>query len=137
MFKILGSIVIVLCFACNGSRSVYQKNDLMKREESKNEIKDTISAPVVRKASMNKAGKSMGADDFYVQRSVQDYFIKFCEGNVSKDILERKLAEQKGLIKSLKMVVSFREGEWDSCPGQDEQVQSRIGNYIIIHEILE
>ena len=136
MIKVLTIVFAFVLLACSGPKSVNYKKDLGKGGTPKNEKLDTISAPVVKKAFINKGGKASGGSDYYVQRSIQDYFIKFCESKVSRTALEQELAKQSGMIKTIKMIVSIREGEWDRCPGQGE-VQSRIGNYMVIHEILE
>lgn len=136
MIKYLTAALVFVVLACSGPKSTNFKKDLGKGGAPKNEKLDTISAPVVKKAFINKGGKASGGTDYYVQRSIQDYFIKFCESKVSRSTIEQELAKQSGMIKTLKMIVSIREGEWDRCPGQGE-VQSRIGDYMVIHEILK
>jgi hypothetical protein len=136
MIRLLIAVFAFALLACSGPKSVNYNKDLGKGGAPKKEKMDTISAPVVKKAFINKGGKASGGSDYYVQRSIQDYFIKFCESKVSRAVIDRELAKQKGMIKTLKMIVSIREGEWDRCPGQGE-VQSRIGDYMVIHEILE
>lgn len=96
-----------------------------------------ISAPIVKKPFINKGGKDLGYDEYYVQRSVQDYFIKFCESKVTKEELDKALDESKELIKALTIQAEIREGEWDICPDDPEHMQSRIGKYMVIHKIVE
>ena len=94
-----------------------------------------ISAPVVEKTFINKRGKIQKFTDYYVQRSIQDYFIKFCESGITRKELEKALARQKdSLIKTLTMEVEIKKGFWDSCG--PELVQSRTGAYMIIHRII-
>ncbi len=94
-----------------------------------------ISAPIVAKDFYKKNGAKTDVQEYYIRRSVQDYFIKFCEGKVLRKDLEEALAKIPGEMKSLKMEVEFRDGSWDICDDNVEQ-QSRIGKYVIIHKIL-
>ena len=74
--------------------------------------------------------------EYYVRRSIQDYFIKFCESSISEEDLRTNLATIDSPIKALTIEVEFRNGSWDICDDEGEIAQSRIGKYIIIHQIL-
>jgi hypothetical protein len=114
----------------------------MTQEHSGNKIPDEktergtsiISAELVQLQFEAKNGKITDYTEWYVRRSVQDYFIKFCESGITRKELEKTLERQNSAIKSLTMEVEFKEGMWDKC--SDELVQSRTGPYIIIHKIL-
>lgn len=95
-----------------------------------------ITAPIVKKNFVNKAGRTTDHIEYYIRRSIQDYYIKFCESNVSIKELNEKLENIDGEIKALKLEVEFRNGEWDICDGNHE-VQSRIGEYAVILKILK
>jgi hypothetical protein len=95
-----------------------------------------ISAPIVRKKFVKKNGQTTDWEELYVRRSVQDYFIKFCESDVSREEMESHLAANNSPIKMLKLKVEFRTGEWDNCE-EALEVQSRVGDYIIIHSIVK
>jgi hypothetical protein len=95
-----------------------------------------ISAPIVYKNSMSKRNEVMEFKDVYIRRSIQDYYIKFCESMISRNELERHLNKISGDIKALTLEVQFREGEWDICEG-DPIMQSRIGQYVIIYRVVE
>lgn len=95
-----------------------------------------ISAPIVSKNFVMKNGKATEHSEYYVQRSIQDYFIKFCEGNVTVAELEKHLKKQTGEIKSLTLEIEIKDGMWDSCDNEN-LVQSRTGPYIVIYRILE
>ena len=91
-----------------------------------------ITGQLIEKGFTNKVGKSGGFSELYLRCSVQDYFIKLCECEVYKKDLLPYL--DKGI--SVKAnIVEF--GEWDICPGDNKNMQSRIGSYIVIHEILD
>ncbi len=95
-----------------------------------------IKAPIVKKNFVNKAGKTTDHVEYYIRQSIQDYYIKFCESNVSIKELNEKLENIEGDIKALQLEVEFREGEWDICDGNHE-IQSRIGEYAVILKILK
>jgi hypothetical protein len=93
-----------------------------------------ISVEVVKKQFVNKAGKSSDIYEYYLRRSIQDYFIKFCESKVSSEDIDAYLEKQKDrFIQTINVEVEFRDGEWDNC-GDGEQ-QSRVGEYVVIHKI--
>lgn len=75
--------------------------------------------------------------DYFIRRSVQDYFIKFCEGNVTVNELDAALSKQKSNIKNLKMEVAFKEGMWDVCDEKEAHQQSRDGKYVILLKIFD
>ena len=95
-----------------------------------------ISAPIVYKNAVSKRNEVMEFKDVYIQRSIQDYYIKFCESMVSRAELEEHMNKISGDIKALTLEVQFREGEWDICEG-DPMMQSRIGQYVIIYRVIE
>lgn len=95
-----------------------------------------ISTPIVTKNFIKKNGKATQKKEFYIERSIQDYFIKFCESQISYKELENHLAKMEGLIKVVTLEVEFRNGNWDIC-NDDFQQQSRTGEYVIIHRIIK
>jgi hypothetical protein len=96
-----------------------------------------ISAPIVIKSFVTKRGEATGHKEMYIQRSIQDYYIKFCESNISQEDLENHLASIDNEIKVVTLEVEFLDGEWDTCEPTPEQQQSRIGEYVIIHRIIK
>ncbi len=98
-----------------------------KTKDKKGEKGNLIRAEVLLKPFINKMGKKSGHSEFYVRRSIQDYFIKFCESAVTRENIEEAIKE-KGNYLSLE--IEIKQGEWDRSP------QSRVGSYIIIHRIL-
>lgn len=126
-----------LLISCNTNKKTV--TDLPERvktpDVSTGEGKYIVSAPVVRKEFVNKGGKAMGYDELYLRRSMQDYFIKFCESKVSRSELEKHLPIDSH-FQSVTLEVEFREGNWDICEGDPEEMQSRIGKYVIIHKII-
>lgn len=133
MFK---QYILFLIFIYFNSSCISQNVNTMKKNKVDKNGKAIITAPVVVKNFIKKNGQPTGIKEFYVRRSVQDYFIKFCESNISKEDLEKHLEKSNDLIKTLTLEVEFEEGSWDICDGNYEQ-QSRIGKYIVIHRVID
>ena len=89
------------------------------------------SCLVVEKGFRKKNGKTSGHTELYLRCSIQDYFIKFCESQVSKDEVLRYLN------RGIEVEMEVLEGEWDSCPDDKYPVQSRVGYYAIIKKIID
>lgn len=113
--------------SCTSSKTVGE-------EQNQSSVK-VISAPIVEKPFYNKAGEKTEITEFYIQQSVQDYFIKFCESKVNRKQLESALSKIDSPIKTLTVKIEIREGEWDRC--EDYPVQSRIGKYVVLLDIVE
>lgn len=94
-----------------------------------------ISAPISEKYFYTKNGVRTDKKEYYIQRSIQDYFIKFCESKVSKEDLQEAWDKEEGFMKALKLEVEFRKGEWDNCGNQEPAPQSRLGDYVVVHKI--
>lgn len=94
-----------------------------------------VTASVVLKSFIKKNGQATDKQEYYLRRSIQDYFIKFCESQVSREDLDLHLSQLDGFIKTAKLEVEFRDGAWDICE-EEEMLQSRMGAYVIIHRIL-
>jgi len=88
-----------------------------------------ITGQVIVKTAKNKRGDPMG-EDLYLRCSIQDYFIKFCESEVSRETVAALES------KHITVKMDIRNGEWDSCGHDEEAVQSRVGTYIAIQKIL-
>ena len=95
-----------------------------------------ITAPIVKKGFVKKNGVVMDYKEYYIQGSVQDYFIKFCESDITSKELKEQLNKIDSEIKTLILEVEFREGNWDICY-DTENLESRVGEYIVIHRIIE
>ncbi len=85
---------------------------------------------LIQKPFIKKNNVETDIQEYYLRCSIQDYFIKLCESNVSKEDLDQYL--NKGISVEMDIV----EGEWDSCPG-DGEVQSRVGTYVVIKKIID
>lgn len=139
--KLPFSVYVLVCIICLfiGSCSSQKKIIMVKnktKDISSSKGKYSISVPIVIKKFVKKNGEVTEQKEFYIQRSIQDYYIKFCESKISREDLETKLATMNKEIKVVTLEVEFRNGHWDICDSNLEQ-QSRIGEYVIIHRIIE
>lgn len=91
----------------------------------------SYTGQVIEKTSLNKAGKPLESADLFFRLSMGDYFIKFCESSISRS----DLADQVDGYITVKGTV--KKGEWDTCPGDPPGVQSRVGEYFVITELLK
>lgn len=131
IFLVLGFLVCA-CASTQDATPVHNKTADVATEDGKY----IISAQIVSKNFVMKNGKVTEHSEYYVRRSIQDYFIKFCEGNVTTEELEKHLKKQKGELKSLTLEIEIKDGMWDSCDAEN-LVQSRTGPYIVIYRIVE
>ena len=123
-----------ILIACGTNETVVRN----KTPDKKNEEKGTymISVPIVEKPIFIK-GEVQERTDLYIERSIQDYFIKFCESKVTRKEVEKALSTQTSFIKTLEIEIDYKEGEWDNCQeNKEEKVVSRTGQYVIIHKII-
>ncbi|MFD0862091.1 hypothetical protein ACFQ1M_07715 [Sungkyunkwania multivorans] len=95
-----------------------------------------ISAPIVYKSAIRKHVTDDQFKEMYVRRSIQDYYIKFCESAVSRKQLEHHIRDKDGLIKAVRIEIEYRDGDWDICEKEDRS-QGRVGTYVVVHRIME
>lgn len=136
--------MLALLLSCGTKKEQLPKTETAPPMETKNktpaekgstENSFIVSGPVLEKVRLIKS-EIQGETDFFLQRSVQDYFIKFCESQVSRSELEAYLNKQKTSLKTLHAEIEYREGEWDSCD-ENEKVASRTGKYIVLLQLLD
>ena len=128
----------VLFFSCNSSKETIENNTPINKTA---DVKTTgnrviISAPIIPKPFVKKNGEETDIMEYYVSRSIQDYFIKFCESEVTPQDLEKVMYQEDESLNTLKLEVEFKNGEWDSCD-ELNRVQSRTGEYVVIYRIIE
>lgn len=132
--QILPFILFSFLLSCASTSYVEPESPV---EDEKNTVGKSyiISARVVERERIVN-GEPLAKTDFYLERSIQDYFIKFCESIVSREELEKNLNRQRASIKILHAEVEYKEGEWDSCD-ENDNINSRSGSYIIIKRLIE
>ena len=122
--KFIALIIFVSLFSCSIKPVV---------EETKTETMEHISpkkveAKVIYVPFVNKAGKEIdGAGDFFLVYEGQEWFIKFSAGNVMREDVE-KLVDQ-----TARFSLAEQEGLWDT---DNPEVQSRVGKFVVLFEIL-
>lgn len=82
---------------------------------------------------MKKNGTQADYKEFYLMHNNESYFIKFCESQLSRQTVETLYSSNN---KVFTFEVELAKGEWDICDENYEQ-QSRIGEYILLHNIIE
>jgi len=131
---IIPTLVLVMtsCGATKEPEERLKTEDLQLRNG-----RQIVDAPIVEVSMVLKNAKISSHSDYYVRRNIQDYFIKFCDNDgISKKELEQAMTMKDGISQVLRLEVEFRDGLWDSCD-PEEIVQSRTGEYIVIHKILD
>lgn len=132
---LLISIGFILISSCaNQKRSNITKN---KTENiSIDNGKQVMTVPIISKSFVKKNAVITDQKELYIQASMQDYYIKFCESKISRKELEAQLSGINGEIKSLTLELEFLNGNWDICDENHLQ-QSRVGEYVIIHRVID
>ena len=132
---ILACIICLFTGCCLSQKKVIMSKNKTK-DISSSKGKYIISVPIVIKNFVKKNGETTKHEEIYIRRSIQDYYIKFCESKISREDLENHLSTMDTEIKIATLEVEFLDGYWDICDGDLEQ-QSRMGAYVIIHRIIE
>lgn len=84
---------------------------------------------VVYEAFVNKAGRLIeGVGDYFLEIDGKRFFIKFRSGKVLRTAIEAKLGQ------IIKAKGYLDKGLWDT---DDPNVQSRVGEYVVLVELLE
>lgn len=92
----------------------------------------TLEGKIIKQYFRNKRGKtSSDIYDLFFETSNKSYFIKTIvhKEHLSKPIINRYINQE------LKITGSLHDGEWDSHPNDTTPIQSRIGEYLVIHTI--
>jgi hypothetical protein len=129
MFKqyILVFSLILFSYSCGVSEnSTMEKHNKEPLSDSKN----ILGGILVEHPFTSKNGETSEIMELYLRCSVQDYFIKFCESEVTPDQLK------PFLDKSVTLEIEMKDGEWDNCLTEDLHVQSRTGKYLAVKGIV-
>ena len=100
------------------------------QQEKKASEDGSITCVLVQKAFVSKKNITTDIMEYYLQCSIQDYFIKLCESEVTGSDLEKYIDQ------GITVHMEIREGLWDECE-DNMHVQSRMGKYVIIKSIVE
>jgi len=88
--------------------------------------KTGMNCQVIQKPFIKKNGEATEHMEYYLRCSMGDYFIKLCEGTASEKQLKNYLNQ------AFPAEIEIREGLWDRCPDDPEEIQSRFGEYAVI-----
>lgn len=126
--KSISTYILMLFFVITSCKNNTKKIAL--REKSIDS--EVTNCQLIEKTFFNKIGvENIEMKELYLRCSIQDYYIKLCETKVHKsDLL-------KYLNKGISVKMEIREGNWDTCPNDYPNAQSRIGNYVVISEIIK
>ena len=103
-----------------------------KEISSGNKVKsESITCQLIEKEFTHKGGKLTEYKELHLRCSIQDYFIKTCEGNVTEEELRFYLN------KGIEVEIEIREGYLDHCEANPAYAQSRTGNYVVIKKIIK
>ena len=103
-------------------------DEVIEKSENTEEVLE-LSGQIKKVQFRNKAGRLIeGVYDVYFVHQDEELFIKFFEGNVLRTDIDEYLG------KNLTVKASIKEGLLDT---NDENIQSRIGKYIVLYEIVE
>lgn len=101
--------------------------------------KTIVSAHIIEKDFLSKSQKRNLniPKDYYLRiKNNEDYFIKFCSSTITKN--ELKALIKKHDTKTFTLEVELLDGDWDICnPSLENIQQSRVGRYVIIHNIIK
>jgi hypothetical protein len=110
------------------SNGIYKKTEFNFKKIPSLFDTGVFTGKLIKETFYNKAGKEIkGVFDYFVIIEDTHYFVRFKESNISLKELE------KYLEKEVCLKLRFRWGLWDT---DDENVQSRIGRYVEIMEIV-
>jgi hypothetical protein len=120
-----GGIAIIIVALFGASLTLSESYSHPNQLSDKKIIKGTL----IQKKSYNKAGRELpGLGDYYLKIKKKEYFIKVSESTIDSEELKSLLGQKT------KYEVIFSDGLWDT---DDPNVQSRIGEYIVILHVLD
>ena len=116
-------LIILLFFSCKNTAEISSRNNSTNSKST--------TCQLIEKEFINKIGKSTGVKELYLRCSIQDYFIKICESNITYKELKPYLN------KGIEVEMEVKKGVFDKCSTDIENVQSRTGTYVIIKKIIK
>ncbi|MDF1671916.1 MAG: hypothetical protein P1U41_00285 [Vicingaceae bacterium] len=118
---------LIFIFGCNNTKSVtVEKSQSISKE---NATPNIYNCQLIEKEFVNKGGKIAVFKELYLRCSVQDYFIKLCESNLTHEELEQYIGN------GISVEVEIKDGMWDHCDENQAHVQSRMGPYAVIKSL--
>lgn len=87
-------------------------------------------ATIVKEQFINKGGKATNQVVYYHKDGKEQYFIKFCESNLTRKSVDKFIDEK------FHVAYKLTEGLWDICEDDPAYAQSRTGKYVVIRKII-
>jgi len=133
--------IIFLTTACS-IHTKYKTTEMKPHKQTKTERnkqnsddgKTILYAEIVVHEFIDKRGNKTEIAEYYLRCSVQDYFIKFCECEVSRNEILKYYHDNR-LTNPIAVEADIRNGAWDIC--DDSDAQSRTGKYVVIKSIVK
>jgi hypothetical protein len=123
--------IALIFLSCSSSENTIETidNEPLTADPEKNQTSKVVEAKLIRKKAYNKVGKEMPyPGDFYLVSGGKEVFVKLMDSKVTSEKLETLLNKKS------KFRIIEQNGLWDT---DDPKVQSRIGDYVSIIEIIE
>ncbi|MGB0882268.1 MAG: hypothetical protein ACPGSO_04900 [Vicingaceae bacterium] len=117
------TLIILLFSSCKNTAEISNSNKTINS--------NTTTCQLIEKEFINKIGKSTGVKELYLRCSIQDYFIKICESNITYKELKPYLN------KGIEVEMEIKKGLFDKCNTNLKDIQSRTGTYVIIKKIIK
>jgi len=127
------SIILLafITFSCVGNKSnQLEQNSKSKSIQSIGNEYIKLTGLLIQKKYADLSGKRFDENEWYLRCSVQDYFIKFCESEISKKEIDNLYV---GEFEAITIEVKIKNGNWDDCT---DKLKNRNGKYIILHKII-
>jgi hypothetical protein len=102
--------------------------------DSTDAMQKEFEGSIVKRQQQNKAGRKLNTYDLFFESQGQSYFIKTCNGTVTRSELEGKAINDNSKDnKPFKVIAEIKNGLRDT---DDPKQQSRIGKYICIYKVI-
>ncbi len=143
MKTIYSTILLSMILGLGGCSSLKMYNrdspDVIISKQVPSDSRFIISGQLVEKEFIKKNGEPTGSMELYLRASVQDYFIKFCESDVSREELEQFIVESETDIPppiTLEIEIIY-DSHWYICEDDQHEIQSIVGDYVILKKIID
>lgn len=121
--------ILTALFVFVSCKTTLKESDKEDEELMTNFPMKTVIAKVIYEPFVNKAGRLIeGAGDLFLVYDDQSWFIKFSAGTVLRSEVE-KFIDTTATFSVMEM-----EGLWDT---DDPNVQSRVGRYVAVFDIID
>ena len=118
------TMVLSFLFSCKGGEEPIKDGSMDPNAK-------TTKCLLIEKEFTNKGGKVTEYKELYLRCSIQDYFIKICEGNVTAEQLRPYIDS------GIEVEMEIKDGMLDHCDENPAYAQSRTGTYVVLKKIIK